>query len=295
MGSFFYLIGQGIRSTWRNRVMSFASIGILTACLVLVGCTGLVALNVHDAFKRVENQTEMVVYIKDDAAQPQIERLGVSLEEMDGVARVEYISKSDAITIQKESLGEKGYLIDGLGEFLPAAYKVYVDNIENMAPVKDEISGLDDILEIYVPDQLVEVLTGFKNVVTVLGGILVGILVIASIVVINNTIRMTVYSQRREINIMKYVGATNTFIRLPYFIEGLNIGLWSGALAFGILAGVYKSINRMLSESPIGWLHSIQLYDFWEVWPYVLAGFAVVGMLIGSFASSSATRKHLKV
>lgn len=295
MGSFFYLIGQGIRSTWRNRVMSAASVGILTACLILVGCTGLVALNVHDAFKRVEDQTEMVVYIEDSAAESQIERLGARLEEMENVTRVEYVSKTDAIQIQKESLGEKGYLIDGLGEFLPAAYKVYVDDIENMAAVKNEISNLNNILEIYVPDQLVEVLTGFKNVVTILGCILVGILVIASVVVINNTIRMTVYSQRREINIMKYVGATNAFIRLPYFIEGLTIGLWSGALAFGILAGVYKSINRMLSDSPIGWLRSIQLYDFWAVWPYVLAGFAVIGMLIGSFGSSSATRRHLRV
>ena len=295
MGSFFYLIGQGIRSTWRNRVMSAASIGILSACLILVGVTGLVALNIHDAFKRVEDQTEMVVYIQDDAADSQVERLGSRLKEIENVSRIEFVSKTDAISIQKESLGEKGYLIDGLGEFLPAAYKVYVDDIQNMEAVRNEISGLNNILEIYVPNQLVEVLTGFKNVVTILGCVLVGILVIASVVVINNTIRMTVYSQRREINIMKYVGATNTFIRLPYFIEGLTIGFWSGAIAFGILGGVYKSINEMLAASSIGWLRSVRLYDFWAVWPYVLVGFVVVGMLIGSFGSSSATRKHLKV
>ncbi len=294
-GSFGYLIKQGVHSAWLNRVMTLASIGILTACLILVGCTGLLALNIRDTFKAVEDETEMIVYVDDSATPAQSEQLGHEIEKINGVLSVEFISKADAIAIQKESLGDQGYLLDGLGEFLPSGYRVYVDGLDNMIGVQNEISGLDNVLEIYVPTQLVEILTGIRNIVGILGGILIIILIIASIVVISNTIKLTVFSRRREISIMKYVGATNRFIRLPFIVEGLTIGFWASILAFLIVMGVYQGLAQMITTSNIGWLSSVRIIPFWDVWYWVLGLFAASGMLIGSFGSASAMRKHLKV
>ncbi len=294
-GSFGYLIKQGVHSAWLNRVMTLASIGILTACLILVGCTGLLALNIRDTFKSVEDETEMIVYIDDAATSAQTERVGQEIAKLDGVLNTEFISKADAIEIQKESLGDQGYLLDGLGEFLPSGYRVYVDGLENMLAVRGEIEKLDNVLEIYVPTQLVEILTGLRNIVGILGGILIIILIVASIVVISNTIKLTVFSRRREISIMKYVGATNGFIRLPFVVEGLTIGLTAAILAFLIVMGVYQGLAQMITVSSIGWLSSIKVVPFWDVWYWVLGLFAASGMIIGSFGSASAMRKHLKV
>ncbi len=294
-GSFGYLFKQGIHNTWLNRVMSAASIGILTACLILIGCTGLLALNISDVFVKVENETEMIVYIDDSATAEQTNQLERDIRGIKGVTNTEYISKEEALEIQKESLGDQGNLIEGLGEFLPAGYRVYVDGIENMKDIQTQILKLKNVLEIYMPTQLVEVLTGVKNIVAVLGIILVGILIIASVVVISNTIKLTVFSRRREINIMKYVGATNGFIRLPFVVEGLTIGFVSAVLSFFVVMGVYQSLTDMILGSSIGWLNSLKAISFWDVWYWILGIFVVFGMLIGAFGSMSAMRKHLKV
>lgn len=294
-GSFGYLLKQGLHSVWINRVMSAASIGILTACLILVGAVSLLALNVRGAFDRVENETEMIVYIEDDATEAQMDRLEEDILGVEHVIDAVFISKEEAVEIQKESLGEQGYLLEGLGEFLPAGFRVYVDGLENMTRVHRDISALDKVLEIYVPTQLVEVLTSIRNVVWVLGLFLIGILVVASVVVISNTIKLTVFNRRREINIMKYVGATNRFIRLPFIVEGITIGLIAASLSFLVVMGAYESVVRMLSRSSIGWLSTLEIIPFWDIWYWVIGLFAAAGTVIGMFGSGSAMRRYLKV
>ena len=294
-GSFGYLLKQGLNSVWINRVMSAASIGILTACLILVGAVSLLALNVRGAFDRVENETEMIVYIEDDATEAQMDRLEEDILGVEHVIDAVFISKEEAVEIQKESLGEQGYLLEGLGEFLPAGFRVYVDGLENMTRVHRDISALDRVLEIYVPTQLVEVLTSIRNVVWVLGLFLIGILVVASVVVISNTIKLTVFNRRREINIMKYVGATNRFIRFPFIVEGITIGLIAASLSFLVVMGAYESVVRMLSQSSIGWLSTLEIIPFWDIWYWVIGLFAAAGTVIGMFGSGSAMRRYLKV
>ncbi|MEA4911641.1 MAG: permease-like cell division protein FtsX [Oscillospiraceae bacterium] len=298
-GSFTYLVKQGVTNAWLNRVMTLASVGILTACLIIIGGAGLLSLNVRDLFKSIENQNELVVYVADDASDAQITALGDALKKIEHVTEVSFVSKADALEEQKKSMGDKGYLLDSLEDDnpLPASYRLKLDDIQYMQTVQNSASGLASIDSVAAPTNIAETLTGIERTMVILGAIIIGILLIASIVVISNTIKLTVFARRREINIMKYVGATNGFIKFPFVVEGLTIGFLSAILAFGVICGVYSSLAEMLAGSSVAWISSVSgsLVSFWDVWYFVLGGFFLSGMLIGAFGSSSAMRKYLKV
>ncbi len=296
-GSFGYLVRQGVNGTWLNRVMSFASIGILTACLILLGGVGLLSVNVQEVFRAVENQTEVAIYIEDDATADQIEALGKQITAIDGVNEIVYISKEAGLEEAKEMLDAQGYLLDGLEEDnpIPASYRIKLTDQSRMAAIQSAIQKMDKVESVVAPTSLAETLTGIERTMRVLGTIIIGILLIASLVVINNTIKLTVFARRREINIMKYVGATNGFIRLPFIVEGLTIGTISAVLAFGVLALVSHSLGEMLTSSVIPAISTMAVVSFWDVWYWIGGAFLAAGTLIGVFGSSLAMRKHLKV
>lgn len=298
-GSFGYLVKQGITNVWLNRVMSLASVGILTACLIITGGAGLLSLNVRDLFVAVENQNEMVVFIEDDATDAEIQTLTTDIEKLDYVASTVFISKEAALEEQKDYMGAQGYLLEGLEEDnpLPASLRVTLSDLEKLSEVQAKVQVMNKVDSISAPTNLAETLTGIEKTMIILGAIIIGILLIASVVVISNTIKLTVFSRKKEINIMKYVGATNPFIRLPFIVEGITIGIVSAIVAFAVIMGVYQSLASMIGESAVPWISSISgsLASFWDVWYYVLGGFLVSGTLIGAFGSSSAMRKHLQV
>ncbi|MDO4566128.1 MAG: permease-like cell division protein FtsX [Oscillospiraceae bacterium] len=298
-GSFSYLLKQGIVNVWLNRVMSFASVAILTACLIIIGGAGLLSLNMRDIFKAVENQNEVVVFIEEGASETEIETLGQSLRNMERVSEVVYVSKAEALEEQKDYMGEDGYLLDGLEDDnpLPASYRITLLDIDDMESVRAEVETLSSVDSVSAPTHLAETLSGIESTMLILGGIIIGILVVASIVVIYNTIKLTVFERRREISIMKYVGATNGFIRFPFLVEGLAIGLISAIAAFVIIILVYQSLANMLLGSSVAWISTISanLVDFWDIWYWVALAFAGSGMLIGAIASMSSMKKHLQV
>ena len=295
-GSFRYLVKQGLTNVWLNRVMSLASVGILTACLIILGGAGLLSLNVSDLFTAVENQNEVVIFIKDDATGNEISTLR---EGLDYVAETKYISKEDALEEQKEYMGEQGYLLDGLEKDnpLPASFRITLSDLQYLDETVAKIELMEGVETISAPTNLAHTLNGIEKTLLVLGAIIIGILLVASVVVISNTIKLTVFSRKKEINIMKYVGATNSFIKFPFVVEGMTIGIISSVLAFGIIAGVYASLSNMLVGSTVPWVQSISgsLINFWDIWYYVFGGFFVGGVLIGMFGSSSAMRKYLRV
>ncbi|MEG2524306.1 MAG: permease-like cell division protein FtsX, partial [Oscillospiraceae bacterium] len=247
-GSFGYLLKQGIVNTWLNRVMSLASIGILTACLIIIGGAGLLSLNVRDIFKAVEGQNEVVVFVDDDASEKEVTSLGQTLRSMENVTDVKFISKEAALIEQKQFMGDEGYLLDGFegDNPYPASYRITLDDIGMMKGLQTKLEKLESVDSVSAPTFLADTLSGIERTMFILGAIIIGILVIASMVVISNTIKLTVFSRRREINIMKYVGATNAFIRMPFIVEGLTIGVVSATMAFVVIALVYQSLSGML-------------------------------------------------
>ena len=297
--SFGYLVRQGIIGTWLNRMMSIASVGILPACLIIVGGSGLLAVNIRDLFTSIENQNEVVLFIKDDATEQQIEALGDLVEQMDHVMDYHFVSKEQALAEQKEFMGDQGYLLDGLEDDnpLPASYRITLEGLEHIDAVLAQLDGRAGIDTVSAPTDLAHTLTGIEKTMLILGSIIIGILIVASTVVISNTIRLTLFARRREINIMKYVGATDSFIRLPYVVEGMTIGFISAVISFFVIFGIYGSLGSMLSGSSISWLTgmSSQLIPFAQLWYWVLGAFLLFGMAVGALGSAISIRRYLRV
>ena len=297
--SFGYLVKQGIINTWINRMMSMASIGILTACMIIVGGSGLLAVNIRDVFKEIEEKNELVVFVQDDADDITVNEISDRINTLDHIADYHFVSKAEALEEQKEFMGDKGYLLNGLEDDnpLPASFRIKVDSLEQMSYVVDELRYFKGVESVSAPTDLARTLTGVEKTLLVLGSIIIGILIVASAVVISNTIRLTLYARSREIRIMKYVGATDAFIRLPFVVEGITIGVISAALAFGVLALIYESLGTMFGGSGISWLTGVSttLVPFSGLWKWVLGSFLAFGVVLGAFGSGSSIRRYLRV
>lgn len=284
---------------WLNRVMSLASIGILTACLIILGGAGLIGINMGGLYKSLEEENKVEVFILSEATDAEIKALGESLEKMDYVESVQFISKDEALIIAQEKFGYSDEATEMLREDnpLPASYRVILTNYDYVPEFIAAAEKLPGVESVTAPVDLAAAMTSIKNTALWIGGIIVGILLIASVVVISNTIKLTVFSRRREINIMRYVGATNRFIRMPFKVEGMAIGFISAIVAFAVIFGVYQSLESMMARSNVAWMAwaAQGIIPFKTLWYWVLGFFLVAGILIGMFGSSSAMKKHLKV
>ncbi len=297
--SFGYLVKDGAKNIWSNRLMSFASIGVLTTCLLLVGFAMLFTINVNSMVTYVEQQNEAVVFVEDDATDKEIEALRQKLEANDNIFEVEYISKEEAFEKQKESMGDDAGLFDGLDDknFLPASFTVRITDLSRMSETVENISSYENVSKVNASLEMGEALTSAKNIINTIGTAVSIALIVVSVVIIANTIRASVFARRREINIMKYVGATDGFIRLPFVVEGLVLGLVSAIIAFLIIWAAYVKGIGVVTGNSAAWLETMlsNLVPFSKVALPLALAFAVSGMLTGALGSIFSIRKHLKV
>ncbi len=303
--SFGYLIAQGWRNMISNKLMTIASIGVLTACLFITGVAALLSLNVTNYVEYLSAQNTVEIYLVDELTEDQIIDLRVRVETLENISSCEYISKAMAIEEMKLLMGEDADLLsayEGEGNLenpLPASLRAQVINLEFLTSTVNEIENIMGAAtyRINVPENLTQILLTIQQTVTYVGWGLVGVLGIVSVVIISNTIRLTVFSRRKEINIMKYVGATNAFIRLPFFIEGMTVGAISGILATSLVGGGYYALLYTATSPESFWHESIveHLLPIELLAPYFAIGFIAFGIIIGGIGCASSIRKHLKV
>lgn len=299
--SFGYLLKSGFKNLWHNRLMSAASIGVLVACMMLIGGAALLSLNVANIVGIAGEENEVVVFLKDELTQDEIDQIGIDIQKMGNIKDVTYVSKEEALRIEQEK--EKwGGLLDGLTEEdnpLPASYRIHlVDITENkLVRTTEQIAQMDGIEDYNAPYKEATILTDIQNAVTMVGFIVVVILIAVSIMIISNTIKITVFSRSKEIYIMKLVGATDTFIRMPFMIEGILIGLIAAGLAFGILWLGYDYALSHVQINGTSWLSitSDSLVKFEDVAAYLAGTFAALGAGLGFIGSIVFVRKHLRV
>ena len=298
--SFKYLFRQGWNNFKGNRLMSVASVGVVTSCLILVGICGSLVLNVNSFVQYLGAQNEVVIYMKDVATLENINSINSSLEKDEDVADFKFVSKEEALKEQMEYMGRYESLLSGYqGENnpLPASFRVHLADLTRLEPVSMEFSAFEGVDYVSTPTELAGVLITLKNVTYYAGLAILVILVMVSMVVISNTIRLTVFARRREISIMKYVGATNGFIRLPYIVEGLLIGTISALITFAVVAGGYVYLFNYITTQATGFIAmlSMCMVPFTSIWPVMLIGFVGFGWLIGGMGSAFSMRKYLKV
>lgn len=292
-----YLISEGFKSVFKQKKMTSASIIIMCATMFMFGVFYLLGENVNYVMKQVENQQGMRVIIKEDATEEEISDLKVKIQQVDNVSTVTFYSKEDALASMKSILGEHQDLIVGYDEDnpFPASYFVTLTDLTKNKEVQDKILALDSVDEISTDNDTIANLSKVARSIQTITLVLLTLLIIISIFIISYTIKLTVYARRREISIMKYVGATNSFIRGPFVVEGIIIGVISAFVTIGIVALAYNAtLNKILESSVIQSL-TISLYGFTELFVRVLVVYLVLGTGIGVLGSIISMRKYLKV
>ena len=298
--SFKYLARQGLHNMINNRLMSFASVGVLTVCLIITGVAGLFTANMNSLMLYLRSQNEVVVYLDENLDEAGLASVDSALRSISGLKEVTYVSKDEALDLMRDSMGDKADLFDVFeGEENPfyANYRVTLQDVGQMDEIVPQLESISGVVDVNVPTGLSDLVVNIHKAVTVISVGLVVVLGFVSIVVISNTIRLTVFARRKEINIMKYVGATNGFIRLPFFVEGIAVGLIAGLISSAIVLGGYQLLIIYSVDFPAFWgsiLNSV-LLGMDQVWWKVLVAFLAFGSLIGSVGTATSIRKYLHV
>ena len=299
LNSFFYLVKQGFKNLWNNRLMSLASIGVLVSCMLLIGAAALLSLNVSSIVDEIEDQSEAIIYLEDNLSKEEIEEVRDGIIATGKVSTIEYISKEDALLAMMESMGDDGMLFDAYKDEnnLPDSFRVTFHDVSDLENTVAHIQAFPGVDSVSALTEVAEVITGVKKMAYVGGTIIIGLLIIVSLMIIGNTIKITVFSRKREVTIMKYVGATNGFIRLPFIVEGITLGVISGTLSYGVIYFAYDYIVKWTASQSAAWFSQIvsDLVPFTAVSDYLLVGFIGGGAFIGLFGCVAFIGKHLNV
>ena len=296
--SFIYLVGQGLHNLRANRLMTFASMGVLTVCMLLIGAAYLLGVNIDAMVDYIGNQNETVVYM-DDATDDQIAAADAAIRNTPHVVGVTYMSPEDVLATYGDMLADYTNLQQVFAEDNPFTpnYRVTVDNPDNIEAVSAQLTQIDGVASVKAPLAMADTFTSLQTVINYACYGIVAVLAIVSIVVINNTIKITVFNRRKEIGIMKLVGATNGFIRFPFFVEGVTSGLISAGIAAGVVCGAYYALCRWYTENPsnLSQMFGGQLVPLEQVWYYIVGGFVVLGFVLCGLGTATSIRKHLNV
>lgn len=294
-----YLVKKGITSVWKNFVMSFASFCILLVSLLQVSVTVLFMLNVNIIMKNIENTNEITIYVKDGATQEQKDHIQDVLEKDENLTDIAYKSSEEALEEFKATLDDVAVLFDYLPKNpMPETFLVRVKDLTKISYSVAAISSIDGVDQVKAPYEFAAALVNIRDTFSIIIIAMLVTLIAVSIVVVSNTIRTSVFARREEISIMKYVGATNGFIKLPFFVEGMFIGVLAGCASFGLAWFIYNSVFSLFSAENFSlW----QMFGFFNLIPFnkimwiVLAANCLAGALLGAAGTVISTGKYLKV
>ena len=273
--------------------MSFASITIIMACLIVMGSFTLLDINVNNIIDDIGNQNQILAYVDESmTAQDAAAKLQVKLENVDNVAAVDFISRGEARENFMEKYDET--LMEGIDdEVFRHRFVIQLTDLSLMAETQEDIAKIDGIVKVNAPLDYADKFVSVRNVISVVSLALIVVLVFVSLFIMSNTIKLATFGRREEIAIMKMVGASNSFIRCPFVVEGLVLGLVGGGLAFLAQWGLYKALEAKIATSLA--ISFVEIIPFTQLWPIVLGVFIVVGVLVGAVGGVIAIRNYLKV
>ena len=288
-----YFIQEVFRSLRRNNWMSFASIGTVAVSLFVLGVFLILVLNMNRMASTLESQVQISVYLQDDLKKQQRIDLQSDLEKMQGIDTVKFVDKDEAKDRLSERLGDQKYLLDALGDKnpLPDAFEVTVKTPEMVETAAKAIERMEGVESAKYGQDVVEHLFDITRLMRIFGLVLMLLLAGATIFIISNTIRLTVFARRKEIAIMKYVGATDWFIRWPFLMEGIVLGCVGGILSALALRSFYAAMAAKI-YSTLAFFPLMPQYPFMN---YVTVGIILAGMAIGAGGSAISLKRFLKV
>lgn len=287
-----YLFREGFRSIGTHAFMSFASVTIIMACLIIMGSVSLLSLNIDALIKELEDQNEIVVFVDEKLSEDEAKNVCEAIRKIDNVSSVDFVTREDAM----ESFMNKydSSFREGIDETVfRHRCVVHLTDIALMAQSKADLEATPGVAKVNAHLEYAKSFVTIRNIVSIISLVLIAILVFVSFFIMSNTIKLATFSRREEIAIMKMVGANNGFIRMPFIIEGLVLGILGGGLAFLAQWGIYELITGKLVTSLTGSL--LNVIPFNNVAQYVFIAFMGVGVLVGTFGGVNAIRNYLKV
>lgn len=288
-----YLIHEGFRSIKTHGFMSFATVTIIMACLIIIGSVTLLSVNIDALIKDLENQNEVVAFVDDRVEDEEVARaLEDSIRALDNISSVEFVSRVDAMDNFMSKYDSS--LMEGIDESVfRHRFVIHLTDIAQMAETKAALENIVGIAKVNAHLEYADAFVTIRNIVSVVSLVLTVILVFVSIFIMSNTIKLATFGRREEIAIMKMVGATNGFIRLPFVVEGLVLGILGGGLGFLAEWGLYGLLTGKLMGTLTGSFISVVPFESLAIPTLII--FLGIGVLVGVFGGVNAIRNYLKV
>ena len=289
-----YFVREAISSLRKNSLMSIASVSTVALSMLVLGIFLVIALNLNNIASVLESEVQISAYLRDEVEASDINKIQAEISKIDGVLEINFVSKEDAFKRFKERLGDQKELLTALEEGdnpLPNAFEIKISNPTKVNEVAEKIASLEAIESTKFGQEVIEQVFAFTKIVRILGVIFIVFLTLVTLFIISNTIRITVFARREEIGIMKYVGATDKFIRWPFFIEGMILGFFGSVFASIVLYQVYGATTSQIYNS-LAFLPLIPKNPFLLKISLFLT---VIGTSIGALGSTISLKKFLNV
>lgn len=291
----FYLVKEGLMSIFTHGFMSFACVMVIVACLLIMGVFSVLTYVVDRNIENLERQNEILAFVDETLSEEEAREIGARLEAIDNVSSIEFVSREQALEnfVGQYDEEESDQFSDLTPSVLRHRYVIYLDDLALMEDTLQAVGQVNGIADTSAATELSHYFIALRNVISVVSGVLIVVLFIVSVFIMQNTIKLATFSRREEIGIMKMVGANNSFIRCPFVVEGLILGLLGGAIAFFVLWGVYTlAMGRVMN----GIMASVLVIPLFQtLMRPVLAIYLAMGFAVGTFGSSIAIRNYLKV
>lgn len=291
-----YLIGEGFSNVFKNKKSTMASIIIMCATMIIFGLFLIIGENVNHFVDNLKLQQGFQVFMKEDATQEEMDEVKEKIRLIDGVSTIDFVSKEQGLNTMKEKLKDEKGVLDGFNvQKIKASYIVKVTDLEKSKTIQDEVGKIDNVVKITNSNETAMKLISIAKVIRIATGVILLLLIVISTFIISNTIKLTVHSRRKEISIMKYVGATNSFIRWPFIVEGIVIGIISSIISIIIVGGTYNIITTKMAESDFVRVMGMNLLGLNEMLTSIIIVYLILGIGIGTVGSVVSMRKYLKV
>lgn len=292
MSKIFYLLGEGFRGIFKHGFMSFATVTILIACLVIMGTVSILSINIDALVDQLEDQNEVVAFVDETYSQDQAKSLEQTIKNTANIETVEFVDRETAMDSFMGNYDKS--LMEGIDSTVfRDRYVIQLKDIAQMANTKLALENIDGIAKVKAHLDYAKSFITVRNIVRIVSIVLIVMLMFVSFYIMSNTIKLATYSRKEEIGIMKMVGAGNTFIKMPFVIEGMLLGFLGAGLAFIVQYGLYNLICDKLLSTTTGSLISVVPFSSFSV-PLLLF-FVIIGFLVGTFGGVNAIRNYLKV
>ena len=296
---FSYLVAEGFRNVFKNKKASFISLITMLCAMFLFGAFFAIGENINHVMEQVKKSQGIEVFIKTDATDDEIAKLGEEINKLEGINTCKFKTKQEALEQMKESLkdydGDLLETYEGENNIFPASYVVTLTDLSMSEEIQGKILNLGFVEEITSSDKTIETLIKISNGLRLAIGVIFALLLLIAITIISNTIKLTVHARRKEISIMKYVGATNSFIRLPFIVEGIIIGLVAALITILLLSGIYNWIIGNIGSSDVLQKMGVNLLQFSDIINSIIIVFVILGIGIGITGSAISMKKYLDV